>query len=665
MSTEITLLHNAVVLTMNEEFHLFNPGAVAVSGDSILAVGTDKDLLEAYPHAEKMDCQGKILMPGLVNAHTHVPMTLLRGLEDDLRLDVWLLGYMIPVEREFVSSEFVRLGTKLACAEMIRSGITSFADMYYFEDDIAEATVECGMRAVCTESILKFSTPDANSYEESIAYTRRFIEKWKGHSLIVPGIAPHAVYSTTDEILSQCGDIAREYDVPLHIHVSETIQEVENHREKEGMPVVPYIKKLGVLDAKVIAAHCVHLDLGEIRTLQHYNTGVAHNPSSNLKLASGIAPVVSMLDSGLNVGIGTDGPASNNDLDMFEELRLASFIAKGSSGNPTVLPATQTLEMATIMGAKVLHLDDITGSIEVGKRADLILVDVSPVHNSPTFKRNPLGAYAQIVYASKATDVTDVMVNGQWLMRDKHLLTINEPELLEEAKGYAGQIDAFLAKREKSLLLKLLALGEPISSEESYEIQAKVPIEDIKAVENRLNDPQIEILYHRKYHQYDAYMLFDDEDQVRLRHREDDLIGKNGKPVSVRSRLTLIKSHREFEYPSQILLSRSRYLATATQSLRFYREYFKPVSEIEVEKMRERYKIRFEDTEFFINLDTLVKPSQGKYLEVKSNTWSQRDAETKSAQTAKLIRLLGQDPDHAIRDDYLDLITRPESNHGG
>ena len=317
-------------------------------------------------------------MPGLVNAHTHVPMTLLRGLADDLRLDVWLMGYMMPVEREFVSPDFVRLGTQLACAELIRSGVTCFADMYYFEEDVAKATVEAGLRAVCSQTVLKFPTPDAASYEDSLAAARDFIQRWKGHPLITPSVAPHAPYTCTPEILRATAQLAVEFDVPLHTHIAETALEVENMRSENGMPVVPYVKKQGLFDAKVLAAHCVHIDEGEMRTLLHAGAGVAHNPSSNLKLASGFAPVQRMLDLGLNVGIGTDGPASNNDLDMFEEMRLAAFVAKAVSNDPTSVPAATALTMATRLGAQALHLGAVTGSLEPGKRADLILVDISP-----------------------------------------------------------------------------------------------------------------------------------------------------------------------------------------------------------------------------------------------------------------------------------------------
>src|SRR3990172_676621 len=366
------LFSNALVLTMDRDLTQYLPGAVAVKGDSIVAVGYEDEIKKEYSARESIACDGKVLMPGLVNAHTHVPMTLLRGLADDLRLDVWLMGYMLPVEREFVSPEFVRLGTSLACAEQIRSGVTTFNDMYFFEDDIAQATADAGMRAVCGQSIMKYPAPDAAAYEDSLAMVREFIKKWKGHPLIVPAIAPHAPYSTTPEILRACADIAKEFDVPLHIHISETAFEVETMRKEQGMPVVPYIKKQGVLEAKVIAAHCVHIDFGEMKTLKHVNAGIAHNPSSNLKLASGFAPVQKMLETGLNVGIGTDGPASNNDLDMFEEVRLASFVAKASSNDPTVVPAGTALKMATRLGARALHLDTV-GTLEPGKRADLIL----------------------------------------------------------------------------------------------------------------------------------------------------------------------------------------------------------------------------------------------------------------------------------------------------
>ncbi len=351
--------------------------------------------------------------------------------------------------------------------------------------------------------------------------------------MIVPSIAPHAVYTTTEDILRSCAEIAVEYDVPLHIHISETSFEVENMRRDQGMPVVPYVKKLNLLDAKVLAAHCVHLDDGEMRTFKHYNTGVAHNPSSNMKLASGIAPIKRMLDLGLNVGIGTDGPASNNDLDMFEEIRLASFLAKGSSGDPTALPARQTLAMATRLGAAAMHMGHLTGSLEPGKRADLILVDISPLHNSPRFRRDSLGSYAQLVYAAKAVDVSDVMVNGTWLMRERQLTTIDEAELLQAADDYARKIDVFLIRREKSLLSKLLALGEQTAEEESFEVQAKVRITNRDSVLKALKNPEIEIV-RNVIPAFDIYFSFDTPDEGRLRYREDHFLGEDNQILQVR-----------------------------------------------------------------------------------------------------------------------------------
>lgn len=651
-----TLFTNAVVLTMDEFLTQYDPGAVAVRGDSIVAVGPEADLKKEYSAKEVIDCGGKILMPGLVNAHTHVPMTLIRGLADDLRLDVWLMGYMLPVERQFVSPEFVRLGTLIACAEQIRSGVTTFNDMYFFEDDIAQATADAGMRAVCGESIMKYPAPDAPSYDDSLAYAREFIRKWKGHPLIVPAIAPHAPYSTTPEIIRACVDLATEFDVPLHIHISETAFEVENMRKEQGMPVIPYVKKLGLFEAKVIAAHCVHIDTGEIRTLQHANAGVSHNPSSNLKLASGFAPVAKMLADGLNVGIGTDGPASNNDLDMFEEVRLASFVAKAASNDPTVLPAAATLTMATRLGAQALHLGEITGSLEIGKRADMIVVDTGPLHNTPRFKRDPQNAYAQLVYAAKSTDVTDVMVNGKWLMRDRQLLTINEKELIAQARELAVKIDAFLTEREQSVLSKLIALGGSME-EESFEVQVKVKVEEPSLIVQNLMREEIEITAHKHYRQFDEYFIFDDPNQGRLRFREDNLINEKGEIVNTRSRLTLLGVKREDEIGHDVLLSRSRFLAPAMQSLRFYREYFKPKTEISVEKDRLRWHIKYKNTEFFINLDEVKQPAMGTFLEVKSRTWSRKDADLKAELVNELLDILGAGKAETVTQDYIEILT--------
>ena len=649
------LLTNAHVLTMDEKLDQYNPGAVAIIGDSIISVGDEKKLLADFQAIEMIDCGGKILMPGFVNAHTHVPMTLLRGLADDLRLDVWLLGYMMPVEREFVSPDFVQLGTRLACAELIRSGVTCFADMYYFEEEVAKATAQAGLRAVCSQTVLKFPTPDAKSYEDSLSYARDFIQRWKGHPLIEPSVAPHAPYTCTNEILQASALLAQEFDVPLHTHLAETFFEVENMRKETGMPVIPFVKKLGLLEAKVLAAHCVHVDPGEIRTLMHAGVGVAHNPSSNLKLGSGIAPISLMLETGLNVGIGTDGPASNNDLDIFEEIRLASFLAKGTSGDPTSIPAVTALTMATRMGAKALHLGHLTGSLETGKRADLILIDLDTIHNSPRYERDPENAYASIVYAAKSSDVTDVMVNGKWIMQNRVLLTLDFEELLTHANEYAKRIDTFLIQREQSVFSKLIALGGS-SEAESFEVQIKVKITDIEKVMESINNPLMEILVHKHYHQHDVYFGFSDPSQGRLRYREDESIDPRGEIKNVRARLTLLGPAREDQFENDVLLSRSRFLSPATNSLRFYREYFKPSSEVLVDKDRLRWLVRFQNTELYINLDHFETPDLGYYLEIKSRTWSLRDAETKAKLASELILLLGCSLDETISQDYIEVI---------
>lgn len=657
METVDLILKNAIVLTMDKNFDIFEPGALAVKQNRIVAVGPEEHILAKYQSGKIVDCEGKVLMPGMVNTHTHVPMNLLRGLADDLRLDVWLMGYMMPVEREFVSPEFVYLGTKIACVELIRSGVTTFNDMYYYEDQVGEAAAEVGLRAVIGQTVMKFPAPDAASFEDSIQLCKELIEKWKSHPLIVPAIAPHAVYTCTPDVLNACVDLALETDTIVHFHVSETVDEVQNLRNEHNMPVVPYIKKLGLLDTKLVAAHCVHVDHGEIRSFHNAGSGIAHNPSSNLKLASGFAPVAKMIELGCNVGIGTDGTASNNDLDFFEEMRLASFIAKPVAEDPTALPARQVLEMATIMGAKAIHMDGLIGSLETGKRADLILVDISPLHNQPRFRRDIEGIYAQLVYAAKSTDVTDVMVNGKWLMREKELTTVDEKELISQAQEVAHNIDEFLRSREESVHSKLIAIGGA-AEEESFEVQAKVMIDDRSAIINALEDQGIKIIRKRHYHEYDTYFAFEDEKQGRLRYREDEFLDEKGKIVNVRSRLTLIgeRIDEESEKTQNMLLSRTRYFAPATHSLRFYNEYFKPIRSVEIVKDRLRYLIEFKGTEFFVNLDTLTKPDLGKFLEIKSRTWSREDADYKSSLIHDLFEQLGIHTDQFVTEDYLQMV---------
>lgn len=650
------LLLGGTAVTMNSTYDIIPNAGIAIRDDSIVAIGPADEIRAAYTAAETADCTGQVIIPGLVNAHTHIPMTLLRGLNDDLRLDVWL-GYLMPLEREFVTPEFVKLGTQIACAEMIRSGVTAFADMYYFEDAIAAETANIGMRALLGQTVLVFPAPDAATYEDALVLCRRFIERWNGHPLIQPAVAPHAWYTGTPEMDRACADLARAYNVPVHTHVAETALEAENSREQNQMSVVEWIASQGLLETKLLAAHCVHLDQSEMVALKKANAGVAHCPTSNLKLASGIAQVGEMLEMGLNVGVGTDGPASNNDLDMFEEMRLAALLAKTKSNDPTVLPARQALMLATIGGARALHMGHLTGSLEVGKRADLAIVNMEGVHNRPHFANNPDAIYSRLIYAAKAGDVQHVLCNGRWLLRDQQLLTVDEAAALAAATAVAKKIDAFVLERESSPYNKLVLLSG-VKRQESFEVQVKVPDVDKTAVLTFLHSDQCKISRHAHYKQYDHYFIFDgaDPDAARLRHREDEFIDEDEQVYQTRSRLTLTSQAERQEFPNAVMLSRSRYLAEADRSLRFYREYFAPAQELEVCKDRLRWHILYQDTDFAINLDKLVKPDRpGYFLEIKSRTWSRTDAERKAGLIAMMLAQMGVPLDTAERQEYAEI----------
>lgn len=660
MTSVDIILTGATVITMNNAFDIFPNGAVAVRDSKIIAVGPSDEIAAKYTAAETRDCQGKYILPGLVNAHTHVPMTLLRGLADDLRLDVWLMGYIMPTEREFVSPEFCRLGTKLACAEFIRSGITAFADMYYYEAEIATATAEAGLRGVLGQTILKFPAPDAESYDVSLDYARNFIHTWRDHPLITPAVAPHAPYSSTEELLKRSAQLAMQYDVPVLIHISETRLEEDDSVKAYGARVVPWVRSTGLFNAKVLAAHCVHINSGEIDILYQSDVTVSHNPTSNLKLASGIAPVTDMLDRGVVVGIGTDGPASNNDLDMFEEIRLAAILAKTAANDPTALPARQALLMATRQGAEALFLGDVTGSLEAGKYADLIVLDVDTLHNTPKFRRNPDLVYSQIVYASKSTDVLDVMCHGKWLMRDRQLLTLDEEILKREAAEYAVKIDHFLSAHESDVLSKLLAVGG-VERTESFEVQVKAHLADPSAIENLLDHPDVEVLRTVHYRQYDTYFVFDDPAKGRVRYREDLRLDGEKDVNEVRARLTFTMPTKEREFSSSVLLSHSRFIAPADRPLRFYQEYFQESTQSELQKERRRWRIHYQGVVFFVNVDRVMKPElDGLFIEIKSRTWSLADAEIKAERIKQMLEILGLTSADLVHEDYLEMENQPE-----
>ncbi len=655
------ILAEGTVVTMNEAFDIFVDGAVAIHDSKIVAVGERETILKQYEADELVSCKGQFVLPGLVNAHTHLPMTLLRGLADDLRLDVWLMGYIMPTEREFVSPEFCRLGTLLACAESIRSGVTCFADMYYYESDIAQAVADVGLRGVLGQTILKFPAPDADSYEESLEYARTYIEKWQDHPLITPAVAPHAPYSSTEELLKKSAQLALQYDVPVLMHISETKQEEEDNVRDYDMRVVPWVQSSGLLNAKVLAAHCVHVNAGDIAMLYQNDATVSHNPSSNLKLASGIAPTKPMLDQGISVGIGTDGPASNNDLDMFEEIRLAAFLAKTANNDPTALPAKQALLMATRMGAEALFLGDVTGSLEAGKLADVIVMDADTIHNMPRFNRSPDLVYSQIVYAGKSTDVAHVICNGQWMMRDRELLTVNVDDIKQQAYDYAERVDKFLLVHENDVISKLVAVGG-LEQTESFEVQVKAHLKDPSMIEELLDHPDVEVLRTVHYRQYDTYFTFHDEDKGRVRYREDCKLDDNGEISEVRARLTFTMPEKERAFNSTVLLSHSRFIAPADRPLRFYQEYFHDSTQRELQKERRRWRIHYQGVLFFVNVDRVLRPNLNEiYIEIKSRTWSLSDAEIKAERIQHMLEIMGLSRDDAVRLDYLEMEAQADS----
>ncbi|CDM65508.1 amidohydrolase [Pyrinomonas methylaliphatogenes] len=430
------IISGGLVVTMDERFSVIEDGAVAVRGERIIAVGPREQIERQYQAPTVIEARGQAIIPGLINAHTHVPMTLFRGLADDLDLDEWLTKYIFPAEAKNVSESFVRAGTRLGLAEMIRSGTTTFCDMYYFEDAIAEETAKAGMRAVLGETLIDFPAPDNKTFAGALRYAESFIRRWHGHALIVPAIAPHAPYTVSEEHLRAARALADRLKAPLIIHVAETRKELEEIRRQKGATPVQYLARIGFLKNDVIAAHLVYVDDDDIALLQKFAVGVAHNPQSNMKLASGIAPVPKMLAAKLAVGLGTDGAASNNDLNLWEEMDTAAKLHKVATLDPRVVSAREALWMATMGGARALGLAREVGSLEVGKRADLAIVALDGLHQTPRYD-----IYSQLVYATKAADVRTVIVNGRIVMRDRRLLTLDEAEIKREAEAWRARIE--------------------------------------------------------------------------------------------------------------------------------------------------------------------------------------------------------------------------------
>ncbi|MEM8933428.1 MAG: amidohydrolase family protein, partial [Acidobacteriota bacterium] len=431
------LVTDGWVVTMDADATVIEQGAVAIDGERIVAIGSTVELVDRYPDARRLSADGGAILPGLINTHTHVPMTLFRGMADDLPLMRWLQEVIFPAEAEHVDEAMVRAGTKLACVEMIRGGTTTFVDMYYFEDAIAEETAACGLRAIVGETLIDFPAPDNETWDEAIAYTDAFVAKWKGHPLITPAIAPHAVYTVSAEHLAETHALATQHDVPLLIHLAEHPSEMANVAELHQQTPIAFLDGLGLLDDRVLAAHVVLPTDAEIATLAERGTGVAHCPQSNMKLGAGVAPVPAMLAAGVHVGLGTDGPASNNDLDLWEEIDSAAKLHKLTLLDPTVIDARQALALATIEGARALDMDDEIGSLEVGKRADLVIVGLDGAHQQPLYDLESV-----LVYATKASDVDSVVVNGRILLDHGRHTTVDPQAIFAEAAAWRDRIDA-------------------------------------------------------------------------------------------------------------------------------------------------------------------------------------------------------------------------------
>src|SRR6266851_4880672 len=434
------LVAGGTVVTMNTERRIIEDGAVGIKGDAIVAVGSRANIEAKYAAAQTINAKGKLVLPGFINGHTHVPMTLLRGLRDDVKLDEWLRKYIFPAEAKNVTEEFVRWGTRLAAAEQIRGGVTTFADMYYFEDAVAEETKAAGMRGVLGETFIDFPAPDNKSEAEMLAYTEKFLRKWQGDPLIHAAVAPHSIYTCSQKTLQDSAALARKYRAPILIHTAEMKKEWDDSQKQNGMSPVQYLDKISLLGPDVVSAHCIFVDEADRRTLAQKQVGCVHNPSSNMMIASGVSPVAEMRAAGIAVGLGTDGPAgSNNDLDLMEEIDLAAKLAKITKMSPLALNALAVVEMATIDGARALHMEKEIGSLEKGKKADVILISFDEPNAVPMYD-----VYAQIAYALKASDVQTVMIGGRVVMRDRKLLTVNEEEAIAKAREYKKAIAASL-----------------------------------------------------------------------------------------------------------------------------------------------------------------------------------------------------------------------------
>lgn len=428
---------NATILTVDAESRIHYNSSLIIQKDRIIDICDSASVKEKYHAAKVIDASGKLVMPGLINAHTHASMTIFRGIADDMPLKEWLYEKVFPLEAAYINPETVEIGASLAIAEMISSGTTTFCDMYFFEDNIANIASNAGMRAVLSEGVIDFPTPNSKTPIEGLDYTKMLLDKWKGHPLINIGVAAHSTYSCSPDLLKRTKQLADKYNVKLNIHLAETMWEVETIRKTFGSSPTQFIEKLGLLDSNLIADHCVHLTNDDIRLLIDNKVGVAHNPQCNMKLASGVAPVCQLIKGNVNVGLGTDGVASNNNLNMFDEMNTMALLHKVSNNNSTVMDNKTVVNIATNGSAKVLGLFKDIGSIEIGKKADVIIIDMDKPHLIPVYNY-----YSHIVFSMNGSEVDTVIINGKLVMENRKLLTID----IEKVKKDARELSKIIAK---------------------------------------------------------------------------------------------------------------------------------------------------------------------------------------------------------------------------
>ena len=430
------LIKNGTILTMDPENTVFEKGIIGVHGDTISFIGTDED--KGLQAKQIIDAKGGLVLPGLINGHTHAAMSLFRGLADDLPLMEWLNNYIFPAEKR-LDSDFVFTGTLLACAEMILSGTTTFCDMYLFEEEVARASKQAGMRSLVGEVLYDFESPNYGPVENGLRYTEDLIQAWRVDPLVSIAVEPHTLFTCSPELLSASHELAVKYGIPLIIHVAETRNEVDDVKKRYGKRPIEHLQSLGLLGPHLIADHCVHLQEDEIQLLADNQVKVIHNPESNMKLASGIAPIPDLLAKQVTVGLGTDGCASNNNLDLFAEMDTAAKLHKINTMDSTVMDALTVLRMATIEGARALGLEDIVGSLEIEKKADIIIVDTNKPHLTPLY--NP---FSHLVYAAKGNDVSHTIINGRLVMEDRRLLTLDLSEIFEKVREKSAHVKKWI-----------------------------------------------------------------------------------------------------------------------------------------------------------------------------------------------------------------------------